>query len=315
MRGVPRLPNLRRLRFLAIAALCLPIWQAVGAQESSVEAIADGVYHYRHGVHSNLFVVTGEGIVVVDPLNPTAARACLAEIRKISDAPIRYVIYSHDHTDHIDGGDAFAGDGVQFVAHRNAPARIAARGLATTVMPDLLVDDEHTLAIGGKTIRLVHPGRVESASALIVHLQEDRVVMWVDAVRSFGAPYRYLEGFDLMDFRAALDEVQNWDFDILIPGHGPPTDKSRVSLFADYLDELIETAEKHMRRYTTADHRSTSGPVNPEKYFDSYIETIAGRVIEELRPTYGDIGGYDDWATKNAERVVVHLLHEIPVFN
>ena len=138
--------------------------------------------------------------------------------------------------------------------------------------------------------------------------------MWVDAVRSFGAPYRYLEGYDLLEFRNALERMQEWDIDIVIPGHGPPTDKNRLILFADYLEDMQAIAEQEMAAYTQGEHLSVIGKVNPEKYFDSYISEVARRVSEKMRPKYGEIGGFDDWGTKNAERMVVFLLHEILFF-
>ncbi len=284
------------------------------AVETSVKKLAPGVYHFRYGFHSNLFIVTDEGVIATDPLSPDAAKACLAEIRKITDKPVRYVIYSHDHTDHIAGGGVYEGQ-AKFVAHRNAFELIKARGIDEIIAPDLLVDNRHTLELGGKTVQLVHFGRIESASGLALYLPEDKILMWVDAVRSFGAPYRYLEGYDWLEFRNALQELQTWEIEILIPGHGPPTDKSRLVLFANYLQHMQTAAEKEMAAYTQARHSSIIGRVNPERYFDTYISEIARRVIEKMRPQYGDIGGYDDWGTKNAERAVVFLLHEILFFD
>jgi len=283
------------------------------AQETSVTQLAPDVYHFRYGFHSNIFIVTDEGVIATDPLSPDAAKACLAEIRKITDQPVRYVIYSHDHTDHIAGGKVYVGD-AQFVAHRKALEPIKVRNIVEIITPDLLVDDSYTIELGDKTIQLKHFGRVESASGLAIYIVEDKILMWVDAVRSFGAPYRYLEGYDWLDFRNALQELQTWDIDILVPGHGPPTDKSRLVLFANYLRDMQAIAEEEMAAYTQSEHAAVIGKVNPEKYFDSYISEVARRVSEKMRPEYGDIGGYDDWGTKNAERAVVFLLHEILFF-
>src|SRR5262249_42741967 len=72
--------------------------------------IADNVYVFRYGFHQAMFVVTPAGVVATDPiayLRPEAAVAYLAEIRKVSDAPIRYLVYSHHHYDHIAGGKPF----------------------------------------------------------------------------------------------------------------------------------------------------------------------------------------------------------------
>ena len=295
-------------------AICLVLFSSPAlAEQASVTQLTPDVYHFRYGFHSNIFIVTDDGVIATDPLSPAAADACLAEIRKITDRPVRYVIYSHDHTDHIAGGGVYKGD-ARFVAHRNARAAIDARGIQEIIVPDLLVDDRHTLRLGGKEIQLIHLGRIESASSLAIFIPDDKVLMWVDAVRSFGAPYRYLEGYDLLDFRNALKELQSWDFEILVPGHGPPTDKKQLVLFADYFDAMQKHAEAEMEQYSQRDHRAVVGNVNPEKYFDTYIKEIAGRAIGKMRPEYGHLGGFDDWGTKNAERMVVFLLHEILFF-
>lgn len=283
------------------------------AQETDVTRLSDDVYHFRYGFHSNIFVVTDDGVIATDPLNPAAAAAYLAEIRKVTDLPVRYLIYSHDHTDHIAGGRVFD-EQTRVVAHEASLPRIRARGIEEIRPPDVLVGDRHVLQVGNKEVRLVHLGRIESASSLAIFLPEDKVLMWVDAVRSFGVPYRHLEGYDLFDFRHALNEVKRWDFDVLVPGHGPPTDKRQVELFADYLADLQRFAEREMATYTQADHAAVIGDVNPERFFDSYIATVAGRAMEKMRPAYGSLGGFDDWGPKNAERTVVFLLHEILFF-
>lgn len=294
-------------RFCILALWC----GSTFCQESPVTQLTSDVYLFRHGFHSNMFVVTPEGVAVTDPISPTAAEACLAEIRKISDAPIKYVIYSHDHTDHVAGGAAF-GSEATVVAHRNAAAAIRARGLTEIVAPDLLVDDSHTIRLGAKAIELTYFGRIESSSNLAIYVPQDKVLMWVDVVRSFGVPYRYLEGSDLRDLRQALKDVSTWDIEHVVPGHGPATDKKRVKVFSAYFDDLERHAVAQMGRHSQLEHRDHAGDMNPEKYFDSYISETAKQVVEDMRPHYGELGGFDDWGPKNAERMVVYLLHELP---
>lgn len=294
-----------------LICLCLQAGPLAGlALGAAVTQLTPDVYLFRHDFHSNIFVVTDEGVVVTDPISPRAAAACLEEIRKITDQPIQYVIYSHEHSDHIAGGAVFQPQ-ARFVAHRNAVPAIAARKSPDIVMPDILVDERHTIELGGKLIELVYLGRIESASNLAIFLPQDRVLMWVDAVRSFGVPYRHLEGTDLNDLRSALGELQTWDFEYLIPGHGPATDKARLELYSRYFDDLQRFAEAEMVNYTQTEHRSSlAGDVNPEKYFDTYISRVAAAVVERMRARYAEMGGFDDWGPKNAERMVVFLLHE-----
>src|SRR5947209_20623665 len=70
----------------------------------------DGVYLFRFGGAQAMFIVTPDGVIATDPigyLRPQAVQTYIAEIRKITQAPIRYLVYSHHHFDHIAGGKPF----------------------------------------------------------------------------------------------------------------------------------------------------------------------------------------------------------------
>jgi len=86
----------------------------------------DNVYIFRYNRHQSMFIVTPDGVIVTDPigLRRPAAQAYIEEIRKITPAPIKYVIYSHPHFDHIAGGQLCNGLSATFVAHRKAKDRI-----------------------------------------------------------------------------------------------------------------------------------------------------------------------------------------------
>src|SRR5436309_6441176 len=102
----------------------------------------ENVYIFRYGGHQSMFVVTPAGVIATDPigLRRPAAKAYIEEIQKVTKAPIKYVIYSHSHFDHIAGGKPFKDVGARFVAHKNAKARIAALKPADVVPPDQVVD-------------------------------------------------------------------------------------------------------------------------------------------------------------------------------
>ena len=94
----------------------------------------DGVYIFRYQGHQAMFIVTPEGVIATDPIGERrpAAAAYIAEIRKITQAPIKYVVYSHGHFDHIAGGQPFKDQGATFVSHwrtrrfsRNAKRRMS----------------------------------------------------------------------------------------------------------------------------------------------------------------------------------------------
>jgi len=100
------------------------------------------VYIFRNGNHQSIFVVTSEGVIATDPVaygRPQAGRSNVAEIRKVTDKPIKYLVYSHHHYDHVAGGQAFKDAGAKIVAHSKAKSASRAQGPATP-LPDEVFD-------------------------------------------------------------------------------------------------------------------------------------------------------------------------------
>src|SRR2546422_10245608 len=125
--------------------------QQAPAQQPPYETrkVADNVYIYRHLGHQSMFVVTSDGVIATDPISPEASKIYLQEIKKVTTAPVRYVVYSHHHFDHIAGGAPFKEAGAVFVAHQRAKERLEALKDPTVVTPDLVVEDKGVLTLGG----------------------------------------------------------------------------------------------------------------------------------------------------------------------
>lgn len=142
----------------------------------------DNVYIFRYANHQAMFVVTKAGVIATDPisLRRPAAKAYIEEIRKITQAPIKYVIYSHAHYDHIAGGKPFKDLGATFIAHKNAKARIVELKPSDVVVPDQVVDKQKTINLGGTTLELIYVGKNHSDSTLVMRLPKENIIFTVD---------------------------------------------------------------------------------------------------------------------------------------
>src|SRR5262245_30785015 len=83
----------------------------------------DNVYVFRYGNHQSMFVITSAGVIATDPISygrPQAAVTYVDEIKKVSNQPIKYLIYNHQHFDHIAGGKPFKDAGATIVSHTRA---------------------------------------------------------------------------------------------------------------------------------------------------------------------------------------------------
>jgi hypothetical protein len=178
------------MRFFIAAAAVLVAVSGAAAQQAQAPTFAttkvegtDNVYIFRYQNHQSMFVVTSAGVIATDPISygrPQAATTYVDEIRKITKAPIKYLIYSHHHYDHIAGGKPFKDAGATIIAHRRAKERLAALKGRDVVIPDQVVDAKRTLKLGGTTLELIYTGRNHSDSSLVMLLPKEKVIFAVD---------------------------------------------------------------------------------------------------------------------------------------
>ena len=91
----------------------------------------DNVYIFRNGNHQSMFIVTKAGVIATDPIaygRPTGGQSYVDEIKKVTNQPIKYLIYSHHHYDHIAGGKAFKDAGARIIAHKKVREHLAPLG-------------------------------------------------------------------------------------------------------------------------------------------------------------------------------------------
>jgi glyoxylase-like metal-dependent hydrolase (beta-lactamase superfamily II) len=109
-------------RLLVLASLAVGLAQLVQAQPEraprQIVPVAGDVYRANDGNWWAIFMVTPDGIILGDPLNPQFASWLKDELDERFGVPVRYVVYSHSHWDHAEGGQLFA-DTAVFVAHEN----------------------------------------------------------------------------------------------------------------------------------------------------------------------------------------------------
>ena len=122
-------------------------------------------------------------MIATDPIGlrrPQAVTTYIDEIKKVTSQPIKYVIYSHSHYDHIAGGKPFKDLGARFIAHKNAKAQLERLQPPNIVMPDEVVDDKRTITLGGTTLELIYVGRNHSDNTLVMRLPKEKLIFAVD---------------------------------------------------------------------------------------------------------------------------------------
>lgn len=228
------------LASFALAASLLLVGAPALAQDAKrgISNIAGDLYRFQNNFHYSVFLVTPDGIIATDPIDADAAAWLKTELESRFGVPVKYLIYSHDHRDHIAGGEVFAPEAT-VIAHEKARAAIIGERRPTAV-PDITFTDRMTLNLGGRTVELIYPGLSHSDNMIVMHFPAERAVFTVDFISVNRLPYMDLNDSYFPQWIDAVKTVEAMDFDILVPGHGPLGTKADVSEHRRYLQALYD---------------------------------------------------------------------------
>jgi glyoxylase-like metal-dependent hydrolase (beta-lactamase superfamily II) len=291
--------------FAAPAAAQAPVLRVVrvAADAYMVQGLsALGSSANRNFISNAAFVVTPEGVLVVDALgSPALALELLGEIRRITPAPVRYVVVTHYHADHIYGLQAFKDAGATIIAQRDglvylnsdtAQLRLAAsrEELAPAVNDDTRlvaanrwIDHPTMLQVGGIDFLLQPAGPAHTPEDMVVWVPQLKLLFAGDLV--FRGRIPFVGQADSGRWIAALDTLLAFDARIIVPGHGPASADARadLELTRDYLAYLRRTMGEAARNldsvaaayartdWSRFDKLPLFGPANRINAYNTYL--------------------------------------------
>jgi glyoxylase-like metal-dependent hydrolase (beta-lactamase superfamily II) len=257
------------------------------ALADELQQFADDTYAFVRGGYVSLFIVTDEGVIATDPSSqggPERAEAYKAAIASVTDQPVKYVVYSHDHADHATGGDVF--DAATFISHSAAVEKLAALNDPRVPLPEIAFNDQLQIELGGKTVQLYFTGRNHSDNSIVLLYPAARVLYAVDFVSVNRVPFQNLPDAYPEEWIESLRWIEeNLDFDTVVPGHPTlPGTKADVTAQREYLEDLI-AAVRAAQEQGLADN-------SPE---------MVQAVRANLEPAYGSWGMFAEWLPLNIE--------------
>ena len=270
-------------RLLAAAALALAALDALAQAGAPLtialvpERVAERAWYFRgeagmasaanRGFMSNAgFVVTRDGVVVFDALGtPALGRGIVDAIRTVTDAPIRRVVVSHYHADHVYGLAPLRAAGAEIWAHRRsldyfasgaAAERLAQRradlfpwvdDATELVRPDVLVDGDTSFRLGGTTFRIIDTGGAHAPDDIMLLVEDARTLFAGDLV--FAGRIPFVGNADSAHWLAAIERVIALAPAVVVPGHGPASRDVARDLVTtrDYLAYLREAMGRAAR--------------------------------------------------------------------
>ena len=251
------------------------------------------------------FVSTTEGVVVVDTGFTSGSAGALLRDIKSRRAPVRFVINTHDHSDHVFGNSLFDKSSAVILSHSNCKSRLiemgeeritgyrrfdarlrsALKGLSISP-PQVTYEERVELNVGETKLRLIHPkDGAHTKGDTMVLLPDERVLFSGDVV--WASYHPNLEDANIEGWIEALNGISKMDVELIVPGHGPVTDRSAIAPLAEYLrafdDRFRKLVVSGVPRKRMAGELEIPGTENWK------LKMIVARNVEMLYERYRDL--------------------------
>ncbi|MGH9440641.1 MAG: MBL fold metallo-hydrolase [Thermoanaerobaculia bacterium] len=243
-------------------------------------------------------ILGDDGVLLVDPLiAPAHAKLVEAALRKQTDAPVRFVLLTHHHTDHALGSSWFARQGAAVIAHeacrrgmeQHHPALLAQRRKdpelaklfsdAETILPTITFPATLTLDLGGVEARILHPGHGHTPGDAVLFLPGESVAVCGDLVSS--GYHVNFEDASLPGATAGLEFLASLGAETYVPGHGRASGKTILEDQKWYhaaIDEAVREGDAGGR-----DLAETTGVL--KKLFPGFLlEMVLPETVARLSP-------------------------------
>jgi glyoxylase-like metal-dependent hydrolase (beta-lactamase superfamily II) len=261
----------------------------IGSAGYHVGSYGGGAYWVTDGLYNSMFVVSDEGVIVVDAPSGYADKL-LDAIREVTDQPVRYFVYSHHHKDHTGGAGVF-GDDVIRVGHELTAEELRRKGDPNRPVPTVTFSDTYTLTLGNQQVELVYPGLQHSPGNIFIYLPRQKVLMLVDVLYPGSVPFAdFAVAASVSGFFRAFDQASEYDFEYFQGGHvGRPGTRQDFEDAHGYIADIQTNAMTAMQ--ITSPPLSFSPENNPitEPYFaittylDAATEVCAQITVEKWR--------------------------------
>lgn len=203
--------------------------------------IKDNIYRHTNGgglaVHSGLVMITKEGALVVDSGATCAAEWLNKEIKARFGVPVKYVVMTHAHADHITGTKVFQDAGATVVANQRAVEPIIGEKLPVA-LPDKIFDKDMEIELGGEKVLLHHVSPSHSDSMVMVLFPRQKALQCTDVCESKSMPYNDFLDFYYTGWIDTLNWVLKQDVEVIDVGHYSPATKQDQEALRNYMVDL-----------------------------------------------------------------------------
>ncbi|HEX5106818.1 MAG TPA: MBL fold metallo-hydrolase [Vicinamibacterales bacterium] len=228
-------------------------------------------------------LITNDGVLLVDDKYEVDYANVVAQLRKVTKAPIRYVVNTHYHGDHSGSNAKMQALGARVVSSEKARERLLAGKQPGPA--DLTFDERMRIRLGGKRVDLFYRGRGHTDGDIVAYFPQHHVLAAGDLF-AFGDAtpelIDYAGGGSALEWPGTLDKVLQLDFDVVVPGHGVVTTKEEMQRFRTSTQTLVNRVREMKTQKKSRDEIEQM--LRKEfKWADLHVQMGLDGVIKEVQ--------------------------------
>jgi len=228
-----------------------------GATVEKIRLLKPNLYMITGGGANTLVRITPEGLILVDTKNPGDDNysRVMEEIKSVSDLPVKYVLNTHHHPDHVGTNQKFIDAGATVIALEALKTNMGtdARTKDIPGRPTQTFAKDYVLKFGGAEVDAHFYGRGHTGDDTMVYFPDLKVVMVSDQMSDTTPIVDFANGGSAVEFTRSLEGVLKLDFDMAIPGRGEPKTRADVQAFRDRFAMVISRASDAIKAGATRD--------------------------------------------------------------
>jgi cyclase len=232
-----------------------------GQTVEKIRLLKPDLYLITGGGANTLVRVTPEGLIVVDTKNPGDENynRVMEEIRSVSPLPVKFVINTQHHPDHVGTNQKFIDAGAQVVASEALKMWMAKDNRTKDIpgLPTQTFPKDYVLKFGGAEVRLYSFGRGHSGGDTMVYFPDSKVVMVSDQITDNAPLVDFANGGSAVGWAPILDGVLKLDFEQAIPGRGEPKTRAEVEAYRNKIATVVSRTTDAIKGGATRDTLAT----------------------------------------------------------
>jgi glyoxylase-like metal-dependent hydrolase (beta-lactamase superfamily II) len=254
---------------------------------------------------NNMWVVFKDYVVVIDANFPKEAADVMADIRKTTKLPIKYVLDTHHHGDHAYGNCVWAKEGAKIVAHKSCDRLLNTTGPAAweaagkdrkdikeneLKQADITFDDKYVIDDGAQRVEFIHFGHCHTAGDAVAYLPKLKILCTGDAC--VNGAFNFMGHSNSASWALNLAKMAKLDVDVVCPGHGKMAGKDLLTTQKRYFDDMRAEIKNGIEAKKSLEEITMSLDM---PWYKEWTGKAARDIKDNVKHVYDELNGKVDY--------------------